>query len=1492
MNFPKYLSIQTTSLCNASCVFCPYKETKDMLPNKIMDMKLYVKIIDECANYKNIDRIILYMNNEPLTDPYLIDRINYAKEKVPWASVHILTNGLSLTEEMADKLIDSKLDWIGVSFHGIKKDTIERAMGIPFETALNRINGFIEKARVKKDIKEYVMVTFLRHKYLGIEEKNEAIDYWKSKGIERISYFDGPVSRAGNVKDLKRPPHKEKIIGCRSIWADEMIHVVEDGKVVLCCMDWKREVVLGDLSDQSIYDVWNGKRKHVWESILGKDDMPESFLCKRCEEAMIETKPDILLVNLPPWGVNVPPLGTACLSSYLRSKGMKTEILDLNIELYNKLPDELRFLWSMNYAHWWTDRVKFSQFDEKIKSVLDPLINKIVDSSAEIIGISSVTNSSNLVLEEIVKRVKRTHPSKKIILGGINITVKEQRIACLDRIKECIDYCVVGEGEEPLHNLLLSMLNNKDSGQLVNGVLGKDRFFEDSKLDFGLQLDKLPYPIFDEFKILDYKAPNCALMEFSRGCAGNCPFCSIKGAFPFFKSKTAEHIFNQIKFYKETLGVEYISAADAALNGDIKVLDKLCDLLIEYNISVGITGLAIPRKEMTENLLRKMKKAGFFRLEYGVESGSNKILKAMRKTFNAQTAENVIKDTHEAGIDACVYLMVGYPGETEEDFDETKAFLERNGKFISLIKSINPLYLITGSEIFNDMKKYGITFPCEHGEFNWSIDAENNTVDIRKRRIKDLKDLATRFAIPYTEEAECIEFTNKGLRENVEIGANKEILLVMTPPWEAKKPPLGLAYLSSFLRSQGVISKVIDLNARLFNCCEDTKKYLWDIATINSFTTTELAEKFIYELRQELEDFIVEACNFPAKIVGFSTTIASTGVAVYLAHQIKMRAPSKITVVGGPGSYWNTSIIDPERLIDIFVVGEGERPLLEIVKRFNKRGYLSDLFGIKGTVLCIDKEYHSFLPPEPTDIKTVPFPDFSEFNPEDYNRGNSYKPLPILISRGCINKCSFCIDHKMNYPFRVRDPRSVVEEIKFHSQKGRRDFELNDLLCNGNLRHLEEICDLIIEEKLDIKWTSYAAIRDGMTLELCRKMRQAGCRYICYGMESASDVVLKNMNKRYDSKMAEEVIRNTHNAGIETAINIIIGYPGESEEEFKKTCAFVKRNRDYIDQVTNASTCFLMLDTDLMNNLDKFGVYFKQDQENQVGGACGSCEGNQQPAPNYREYYADPDNTPAARALWLRRFLKLLNNAKIPWVIVNYVSEHDRDMVNFIQRIGNSVQTLKCKDFRLDLSNKGQCKIYYNNTELTKDVGMNVSFFINDRWVDSASAEWRVKQNSMSLEIDIIWLDLPITQKWIVRFGKKDRSVDWKIKIHFNDSAKIFQHKIGVMLTDKYNKYSVNDFILDFPIAHKDRWDDILFSKISSIGFISDSSYPEMILESRFKKDLFLQLQNTPSNLFARMANFCLSSNNHPHPGVYKDRAYEFNKGDILEGRIRVYLKP
>ncbi|MCD6080942.1 MAG: radical SAM protein, partial [Candidatus Omnitrophica bacterium] len=142
--------IQTVSGCNASCKFCPYPYIREHIPFCKMDNNTFRKIIDECSHHKNIKVIMPYLMNEPLLDRNLPEKIGYIKAKVPWAKVHILTNGSLLDKEFALSLIKSGIDWIGFSFHGIYPHTIEEVMGVDYQVTLNNILNFIETAKMSR----------------------------------------------------------------------------------------------------------------------------------------------------------------------------------------------------------------------------------------------------------------------------------------------------------------------------------------------------------------------------------------------------------------------------------------------------------------------------------------------------------------------------------------------------------------------------------------------------------------------------------------------------------------------------------------------------------------------------------------------------------------------------------------------------------------------------------------------------------------------------------------------------------------------------------------------------------------------------------------------------------------------------------------------------------------------------------------------------------------------------------------------------------------------------------------------------------------------------------------------------------------------------------------------------------------------------------------------------------------------------------------------
>lgn len=251
-----------------------------------MEEELFRKIIDECGRHPELERVLLYLMNEPLTDKNIVERINYAKENNPQSCAHILTNGSLLTEELSRRIIGSRLDWIGFSVHGIRKNTYESSMrGVPFERTISNICRFIELARDKRS-DEFVMITFFRYNNLSPEEKEEAMGFWKAQGVKRISYFDGPVSRAGNVAGIPHPEHT-LMRGCRSIWRDDMIHILYNGRVVLCCMDWRRNTLLGNVNCESISEIWNGPRYDYAKAVIsGELESPKDFICMKCEEAV------------------------------------------------------------------------------------------------------------------------------------------------------------------------------------------------------------------------------------------------------------------------------------------------------------------------------------------------------------------------------------------------------------------------------------------------------------------------------------------------------------------------------------------------------------------------------------------------------------------------------------------------------------------------------------------------------------------------------------------------------------------------------------------------------------------------------------------------------------------------------------------------------------------------------------------------------------------------------------------------------------------------------------------------------------------------------------------------------------------------------------------------------------------------------------------------------------------------------------------------------
>jgi len=270
-------------------MICPYKDTLSVQMQGKMKLILFKKIIDETSDFQtSVRQVMPYLMNEPLMDNNLIDKIDYIHHKLPDAWIHLVTNGMLLSDAWADLLINSPLNSIKISMLAHIKETYELVMGVTgFENILRRIVTFAEKA-LKYRGKDWLTICFTNTPgQVTRNEKKEAKTFWNSMGVN-YETFDGPISRAGNVNMIDAPRHQQ-IVGCNSIWRNKMIHILFNGDVVLCCMDWRREIVVGNLRKKSVYEVWNGNQNKYYQKLVNGENMaPPDFLCYRCEAAMVK----------------------------------------------------------------------------------------------------------------------------------------------------------------------------------------------------------------------------------------------------------------------------------------------------------------------------------------------------------------------------------------------------------------------------------------------------------------------------------------------------------------------------------------------------------------------------------------------------------------------------------------------------------------------------------------------------------------------------------------------------------------------------------------------------------------------------------------------------------------------------------------------------------------------------------------------------------------------------------------------------------------------------------------------------------------------------------------------------------------------------------------------------------------------------------------------------------------------------------------------------
>jgi anaerobic magnesium-protoporphyrin IX monomethyl ester cyclase len=310
-------------------------------------------------------------------------------------------------------------------------------------------------------------------------------------------------------------------------------------------------------------------------------------------------------------------------------------------------------------------------------------------------------------------------------------------------------------------------------------------------------------------------------------------------------------------------------------------------------------------------------------------------------------------------------------------------------------------------------------------------------------------------------------------------------------------------------------------------------------------------------LNLSYKDFKNEISKRQPNIVGLTSTTLTYNPALKLAKIAKETLPNCLTVIGGPHvTFWDDKTLQECPYIDIIVRKEGEYTLLELAQKVETNQNFHNVLGI--TYRQNGKITRNPDRPYIEDLDSLPFPARHLWPMEKLRKYEDI--LYLAASRGCVFWCEFCATVRMHgRKFRMRSPKNIVDELEFlHKTYGVTNFTFCDDAFTVEPVRTEELCRLILERKLKIKWNCGTRV-DMLTRELLLKMRDAGCISVWSGVESGSQKVLDAMHKGITTEQTMRVYDWIRELGLKPVPNVILGFPGETKESAWETIKFVEK---------------------------------------------------------------------------------------------------------------------------------------------------------------------------------------------------------------------------------------------------------------------------------------------------------------------------------------------
>jgi len=519
----------------------------------------------------------------------------------------------------------------------------------------------------------------------------------------------------------------------------------------------------------------------------------------------------------------------------------------------------------------------------------------------------------------------------------------------------------------------------------------------------------------------------------------------------------------------------------------------------------------------------------------------------------------------------------------------------------------------------------------------------------------------------------------------VEFEKNKDMLLLEMPPRYMPFMPYGIGCVDNILKETGLNSQTMDLNiiwyhryhqARImdgmekanwlkddqFDPWESTVAESWNSAdglvcyATNDSDAPQHANPVVNYFRDQLDEVIDAVVEANPKIIGFSLNLNNTVMVHEVIKGVKKRLPDILVLVGGYAFYSHKlSLARSSNLYDYVIVGEAEYSLPPLIKKlqesFSTGDMPKDLPGIISRFDSPNRKWGKM--PNVSDLSSLPFPKYDWLPYHFYRTYEGNHTVPTCTSRGCSwSRCKFCCETAKYY---YREPVEFVDELEWHVKQGAFTFNLFESDINGNHANLQKIMKEIVRRKLKVNLYGQFRIDKRNTPEFFRDLKAAGFCMVRFGVDGWCDNVLKNQCKSANMKITERNLRDATEAGLLCNVNMVLGVPGETEEDIEESYQNIVRLKPYINMFETLNMLRVAAGSQYYDDPDKYKIRFRGDRDE-------IYRKNKTMLPEHLWYSEDPYIDDAVR---VQRFRKIVRGCHeggvtlgdyIKWSVVQEVN--------------------------------------------------------------------------------------------------------------------------------------------------------------------------------------------------------------------------------------------